>query len=85
MLIMGLYPQYINRTTSDFTSFFTSLQQKKDNFEGSIGSKIYKHYIIRKFFALINIQRLIQLLIIITWKFVRIQIIITNENYGNKT
>jgi hypothetical protein len=32
-----------------------------------------------------NIQRLIQLLIIITWRFIRIRIIITKENYGTKT
>jgi hypothetical protein len=31
-----------------------------------------------------NIQRLIQLLIITIWKFIRIQIIITKENYGTK-
>jgi hypothetical protein len=31
MLIMGLYSQYISKTTSNFTSFFTSLQHKKDN------------------------------------------------------
>jgi hypothetical protein len=31
-----------------------------------------------------NIQRLIQLLIIITWKFILIQIIITKENYATK-
>jgi hypothetical protein len=31
-----------------------------------------------------NIQRLIQLLIIITWKFITIQIIITKEIYGTK-
>jgi hypothetical protein len=32
-----------------------------------------------------NIQRLIQLLIIITWRFIRIQIIITKESYGTTT
>jgi hypothetical protein len=32
-----------------------------------------------------NIQKLIQLLIIITWKFIMIQIIITKEIYGTKT
>jgi hypothetical protein len=31
-----------------------------------------------------NIQRLIQLLIIITWRFIRIQTIITKESYGIK-
>jgi hypothetical protein len=31
-----------------------------------------------------NIQRLIQLLIITTLKFIRIQITITKENYGTK-
>jgi hypothetical protein len=32
-----------------------------------------------------NIQRLIQLLITNTWRFMRIQIIISKENYGTKT
>jgi hypothetical protein len=31
-----------------------------------------------------NIQRLIQLLITNTWRFMRIQIIISKENYGTK-
>jgi hypothetical protein len=31
-----------------------------------------------------NIQRLIQLLIITTWKFIDIQIIITKKIYGTK-
>jgi hypothetical protein len=31
-----------------------------------------------------DIQRLIQLLIIITWRFIRIQTIITKESYGTK-
>jgi hypothetical protein len=31
-----------------------------------------------------NIQRLIQLLIFITWRFIRIQIITTKEYYGTK-
>jgi hypothetical protein len=31
-----------------------------------------------------NIQRLIQLLIITTWRFIRIPIIITKQNYGTK-
>ncbi len=38
-----------------------------------------------KFFGLGNIQRLIQLLIITNWKFIRIQINITKENYGTET
>jgi hypothetical protein len=28
---MGMYSQYINKTTSNFTSLFTSLQHKNDN------------------------------------------------------
>jgi len=32
-----------------------------------------------------NIPRLIQLLINITWKFIKIQIAITKEIYGTKT
>ncbi len=31
MLIMSLYSQYVNKTTSNSTSLFTSLQHKKDN------------------------------------------------------
>jgi hypothetical protein len=31
-----------------------------------------------------NIQRPIQLLIITTWRFIKMQIIITKENYGIK-
>jgi hypothetical protein len=31
MLIMGLYSQYINKTTFNSTSFFTFQQHKKDN------------------------------------------------------
>jgi hypothetical protein len=31
-----------------------------------------------------NIQRLIQLSIITTWRFIKIQIIIIKENYGTK-
>ncbi len=31
MLIMGLYSKYISKTTSDYTSLFTSLQHKNDN------------------------------------------------------
>jgi hypothetical protein len=50
MLIMGLYFQYINKTTFNFTFFLTFLQHNKDN----------------AFSALGNVQRLIQLLIINT-------------------
>ncbi len=32
-----------------------------------------------------NIQKLIQLLIITAWRFIRIQIISTKENYGTKS
>jgi hypothetical protein len=39
----------------------------------------------RKFYAFKNIQRLIQLLMIITWKFIRNQIINIKEIYGIKT
>jgi hypothetical protein len=37
---MGLYSQYISKTTSKFTSFFTSLQHKNINIlEGLLGFK----------------------------------------------
>jgi hypothetical protein len=88
MLIMGLYSQYISKITSNFTSLYTSLQPKRTmHFKRFIRFKLIKRYIILNkevFFTLGNIQRLIQLLIIITWRFIKIQTIITKESYGTK-
>jgi hypothetical protein len=88
MLIMGLYSQYISKITFNSTSLCTSLQPKRRmHFKRFIRFKLIKRYIILNkevFSTLGNIQRLIQLLIIITWRFIKIQTIITNESYGTK-
>jgi hypothetical protein len=87
MLIMGLHFQYINKI--NFTLHpFSSLYNLRDN----VFLKVYKVLKLTKRYISLNKEvfyfwkysQTNSLLIIITWRFIRIQFIITKESYGTK-